>query len=112
MKLKFTASSMSSMHIRSRITFLRLRKMPAALMANRGAESARKWNGVIMSLALPFAGVGGHAHQAHAAHRGRLHLLAGILAAGVLAAAQRERDGGHDDHQQDHRGDLERIGVV
>src|SRR5689334_4370285 len=112
MKLKFTASSISSMHISSRITFLRLRKMPAALMANSAPERARKWNSVIMSLPLPLGGLGRHADQAHAPQRGGLDLLTGILAAGVLAATQRERDGGHDAHQQDHRGDLEGIGVV
>ena len=41
MKLKFTASSMSSMHISSRITFLRLMKMPATLKLNRIAASTR-----------------------------------------------------------------------
>src|SRR5690242_16764763 len=112
MKLKFTASSISSMHISSRITFLRLMKMPAALMANSAPDRARKWNSVIMSLALPFGRLGRHVDQAHAAQRRGLHLLAGILAAGVLAPAQRERDGGHDAHQQDHRGDLEGIGIA
>ena len=41
MKLKFTASNMSSMHINSRITFLRLMKMPATLKENRIAASTR-----------------------------------------------------------------------
>src|SRR4051812_39651157 len=111
MKLKFTASSISSMHISSRITFLRFRKMPAALMANSAPDRARKWNSVIMSLPLPLGGVGRHADQAHAPFRRGLHLLGGILRAGALAAAQRKRDGGHDAHQQDHRGDLEGIGI-
>src|SRR6185295_1763438 len=41
MKLKFTASSMSSIHIKSRITFLRLMKMPATARLNSTAASAR-----------------------------------------------------------------------
>ena len=41
MKLKLTASSMSSMHMSSRITFLRLMKMPATLRLNRMAASTR-----------------------------------------------------------------------
>ncbi len=41
MKLKLTASSMSSMHIKSRMTFLRLMKMPATLKLNSTAASTR-----------------------------------------------------------------------
>ena len=41
MKLKLTASSISSMHISSRITFLRLMKMPATLKLNSTAASTR-----------------------------------------------------------------------
>jgi len=37
----FTASSISSMHISSTMTFLRLMKMPATLMQNSTAPSAR-----------------------------------------------------------------------
>ena len=42
-KLKFTASSMSSMHIRRTMTFLRFRNTPATAMANRMPESASTW---------------------------------------------------------------------
>ena len=41
MKLRFTASSISSIAISRMITFFRLRKMPAMLMANRIAPSTR-----------------------------------------------------------------------
>src|SRR5690348_2955539 len=107
MKLKFTANSINSMHMSSRITFLRLMKMPAALIANSAPDRARKWNSVIMSFPLSFAGLGRHIDQAHPARGGGAHLPGRILAAGTLAAAQRQGDGGDDTHQQDHRGDLE-----
>ena len=40
-KLMFTASSISSSDISSMITFFRFRKMPATLMQNSSAPSAR-----------------------------------------------------------------------
>ena len=40
-KLMFTDSSISSIDISRMITFLRLRKMPATLMQNSAAPSAR-----------------------------------------------------------------------
>ena len=41
MKFMFTASSISSIAISRMITFLRFRKMPTTLMANRIAPSTR-----------------------------------------------------------------------
>ena len=41
MKLRLTASSISSIAIRMMMTFFRLRKMPAMLIANRIAPSTR-----------------------------------------------------------------------
>src|SRR6185437_930152 len=48
MKLKFAASSSSSTHISSRITFLRFRKMPATARANSTPESVSICPRVIM----------------------------------------------------------------
>ena len=41
MKLKLTASNINSMHISSRITFFRLRKIPAMLRMNNRLERVR-----------------------------------------------------------------------
>ena len=41
MKLKLTANSISSMHISSRMTFLRLMKMPATATLNSTAAKIR-----------------------------------------------------------------------
>src|SRR4051794_13811822 len=108
MKFMLTASSISSIAISSTIRLRRLRKMPTTLIANRIAPRTRKWERVrVTSLSLR-----GHRDQAHPVLATRPHLLFGRLVAAVLAAAQRERDGGDDRHQQDHRGDLERVGVL
>ena len=56
--------------------------------------------------------VGVHLDDAQAVARLHATCADRVLVLGVLAAAQRQRDGGDDRHQQDHRGDLERVDVL
>src|ERR1051326_1573092 len=110
MKLRLTASSISSIAISSTIRLRRLRKMPTTLIANRIAPSTRKW---LSDRLMPRSFLlRRHGDEAHALLAARPDLLGGRLVARVLAPAQGERDGGDDRHQQDHRGDLERVAVV
>jgi hypothetical protein len=55
---------------------------------------------------------GRHLDQAHAVLGLDRDLVGGMHGLVVLAPAQRQHDGGDDGHQQDHRGDLEGIGIV
>ena len=50
MKLRFTASSISSIAISRTMTFLRLRNIPTTLIANSNAPKIRKWASVGVAL--------------------------------------------------------------
>src|SRR5439155_24924164 len=52
MKLRFTASSISSIAIKSTMKLRRLRKMPTTLIAKRIAASTRKWETLRVILAF------------------------------------------------------------
>src|SRR3954466_13200369 len=115
MKLRFTASSISSIAISSTMMLRRLRKMPTTLMAKRTAPSIRKCESVsgakvmpvTMSLLLRW-----HGNEAHAVSPFYPALRRRILRVAVLAPPQRQRDRGDDRDKQDDGGNLERIHVL
>ena len=106
-KLKFTASSISSMHINRTMMFLRFRNTPATAIANRMPDSASTWVRVIMG-----AFSGGHLDDAHAILGAHRDLRGDVLRFVAAAAAQRQDDGGDARHQKDHGGELRGIGVA
>ena len=107
MKLKFAASSSSSTHISSRMTFLRLRKTPATASENRIArqrQQLRQRDHGRFSASIFTMRTRSLARTATCA------LMSCCLQPG--AAAHGQRDGGDDRHQQQHGRKLERIGVA
>ena len=108
-KFRFTASSISSMAISSTIRFLRFRKMPTTDSANRMPPSDKKWPSVTLPGSCgprglrpargqfdgrPSSAPGAGARLAH------LDLARSGRCGGCPCAAQRQRDGGDDGHQQ------------
>src|SRR5713226_6454677 len=110
MKFMLTASSISSIAIRRMMTFLRLRKIPTMLIANSTAPRMRKCDSD--SKVRLFFLLRRHRNQAHAIAAPDGGLPGRVLVLGVLAFPQRERDRHDDGHQEQHRGQLERIGEV
>src|SRR3569833_1304344 len=132
MKLRFTASNINSIAISRMMMFLRLMNIPATLMQNSSAPRMRKLDSETIASpyhvnpcirflrkGIPYPRLflhgrflfRGHLHHAHAVVALDQHLLRRILIFGLRPAAHGERDGGDDGHQQDRRGDLERIDV-
>src|SRR5512137_595294 len=108
-----TASSISSIAIRSTMRFLRFRKMPTTLMANSSAPTPRYQDSETTPapslsfflsdvLRLPRVLLGGHRHQADPIFPAHPDLARRVLRLRVLAAAQGQRDRRDDGHQQDH----------
>src|SRR3954471_2667973 len=101
MKLRLTASSISSIAISSTMMLRRLRKMPTTLIAKRTAPRTRKCESVRGARLMRLVLLRGHGDQPHPVGAPDARLLGGVLRAAVLAPAQGQRDGGDNRHQQD-----------
>src|SRR6266481_8681277 len=110
MKFRLTASSISSIAIKRMMTFLRLRKIPTMLIANSTAPRTRKCESD--SKVRLFFLLRRHRNQPHAIAAPDGDLPGRVLVFRVLALSERQRDRDDDGHQQQHRGELEGIGVV
>src|ERR1700722_4662531 len=109
-KLKFTASSMSSMHMSSTMTFFLFRNTPATAIAKRTPESASTWVSEIMVPLRSF--LRGRLDNPYAILGPHRDLLRDVLGLGSLAPAQGEDDRRHARHQQDDGRELRGIGIA
>src|SRR5438093_3187968 len=115
MKFMLTASSISSIAMSRMMTFLRFRKIPTMLIANSTAPRVRKCDSESKQRPpfLPRLVVLLRRHRDQPDPVGALHrgLPARVLVLRVLAFSQGERDRHDDRDQQQHRRQLDRVGV-
>src|SRR5256885_12893611 len=110
MKFMLTASSISSIAISRMMTFWRLKKIPTMLIANSTAPRTRKCDSD--SKVCLFFLFRRHRNQASPVAALDGDLPDRVLVFRVLALSERQRDRDDNGHQQQHRRELEGIGVV